>query len=436
MNAGHRPAGNILRGTITSLGVRLLDLPTRYGFHLLVAAKLGVVAAGQFYIVFSIMIALAGLGRLGIDRAVTRQIAVAMALDQPGQVRDILRRAYLLTLGESVLVAALFAATSAFIADTVFHKPDLTLPLMLGALSIVPQNLSVVAAGGLAGLQRIGHSQMIYSWLWPALFCVAALALGVDVNRALVFIAAAFALTAAIGAGLLWHFVRRIGQGERQAAPPLVRIGLSFFTLELNQLLLSSAPAILLGIVASSQVVGAFSLAWRIALIINVLISGVASMAAPRFAAIHARNDAEALTRTATQVVALVLGLSIVPALVMLIVPGLLLGLFGQGFSQGAVMLQILAVGQLGAACFTAMPELLGMTDHAATLRRVNFMALAVLAVTTALLVPWLEGEGAALAISITVIANGLAAALAAHRLLRIAPLHAIIAAIRRRAAT
>src|SRR6185312_10602709 len=84
---------SIIRGSLISLGVRLLDLPSRYGFHLLVAAALGVVDTGRFYIVFSVMVALAGFGRLGMDQALTRQIAMDMASDRAAAVRPAIRRA-------------------------------------------------------------------------------------------------------------------------------------------------------------------------------------------------------------------------------------------------------------------------------------------------------------------------------------------------------
>ncbi|HEX7748498.1 MAG TPA: hypothetical protein VF445_07085, partial [Bordetella sp.] len=100
---------SIIRGSLISLGVRLLDLPSRYGFHLLVAAALGVVDTGRFYIVFSVMVALAGFGRLGMDQALTRQIAMDMASDRAAAVRPAIRRALCLVLAASAAVTALLA---------------------------------------------------------------------------------------------------------------------------------------------------------------------------------------------------------------------------------------------------------------------------------------------------------------------------------------
>ena len=423
--------GSIIRGSLISLGVRLLDLPSRYGFHLLVAAALGVIDTGRFYIVFSIMVALAGFGRLGMDQALTRQIAMDMASDRAAAVRPAIRRALCLVLAASAAVTALLAVGAAPFAHDVLKKNDLALPLALGALAIVPQNLGAALAGALAGLQRVGLSQMIYSWLWPALFCVVAIGLKLaglfTVTSALILIAASFALAALVGAVLLKRALAAVPatvpDADAPAPQPLLRPGLSLFTLELTKLLITSAPAIVLGIVATDRETGLFALTWRMALVVNLLISGVTGMAVPKFAELHARGNAQTLEKNAAQAIGLVLCLALPAVACLLLFPERLLGLFGHGYDQGASTLRILALGQLAAACFTAMPEMLGMTAHMRALYKINAYTLAVLLIGLAALAPLGGSAGAALATSLALAVNGAAAAWMAHRLLGVVPL-------------
>ena len=420
---------SILRGALASLGVRLFDLPSRYGFHLLVAASLGVMESGRFYIVFSIVNTLAGFGRLGVDRALTRQLAVDTASGREGGVRPATRSAMRVVVLMSLVATALLAGFATPVADFVMHKPDLALPMMLGALAILPQNLSTVVAGGLAGLHRVGYSQMVYSWLWPAIFCVAALPLvflkQFTVLHALLLMAASFVMAAGVGAVLLRRFLSpypNTGHAAYEKQHFLAR-GLSFFTLELTQLMIAAVPAIALGIAASPQQTGLFALAWRIALINLLFINGVTGMAAPKFAALHARNDLHGLNRSAAQAIGLVLCLALPVTACMLLFPEHLLAVFGPGYSAGATTLRILAIGQLVAACFAGMPDLLGMTAHLAALRTINFISLGVLLVGLLVLVPTGGSMGAAVATSLAIAFNAAAAGWAAHRLLGLFPL-------------
>lgn len=424
----------MIGGSLVSVAVRFLDLPSRYGFHLLVAAALGVDLAGQFYIVYSLMTALGGLGRLGVDRALTRHLAVAIAKGRPGEARAAFRRAVGLATAASALASlALFAASGPF-AQMVLGKPALAGPLALGALAILPQNLGAVMAGALAGLQRVGLSQMIYSWLWPACFCVVALITGLTLEGGLCLIAASFAVTAVIGAALV-HGALPPADGPASQAPALFRQGLSLFTLEVTQLTTASAPALILGIVASSREVGLFALAWRIALLVNILVSGIAAMASPRFAALHAGGDLPGLRRAAAQAVGLCLLLSLPAVAVMLGLPAMLLGLFGPGYADGAAVLRVLALGQLAAAASTAMPELLGMTGHMADLRRLNGVSLAVLLAGAAGLAACWGAVGTALAVSSSIAVNGFGALGVARRRLGVAPWRHLTGVVRGEAA-
>ena len=65
--------------TILATGLRMIDLPCRYGMHVLVALKMPLGDVGAFYIVFGLVTLAAGFGRLGIDRATTREMARQMA---------------------------------------------------------------------------------------------------------------------------------------------------------------------------------------------------------------------------------------------------------------------------------------------------------------------------------------------------------------------
>jgi O-antigen/teichoic acid export membrane protein len=435
------PHASILRGALASLGMRLFDLPSRYGLHLLVAASLGVLESGRFYIVFSIVNTLAGFGRLGVDRALTRQLAVDMASGRDGGLRPATRSATRAVVLMSLVATALLAGFATPVADFVMHKPDLALPMMIGALAILPQNLCTVVAGGLAGLHRVGYSQMVYSWLWPAIFCIAALPLvymkQFTVLHALLLMIVSFVMACGVGFALLRRFLAPYpdtGQVWREKPHFLTR-GLSFFTLELTQLMIAAVPAIALGIAASPQQTGLFALAWRIALINLLFINGVTGMAAPKFAALYAHHDVQGLNRSAAQAIGLVLCLALPVTALMLLFPEHLLAVFGPGYSAGATTLRILAIGQLVAACFAGMPDLLGMTAHLAALRTVNFISLGVLLVGLLVLVPTGGSTGAAIATSLAIAFNAAAAAWAAHRLLGLFPLatvwHGFLARLR-----
>lgn len=432
--ASLRAREDFLKAAFVTLGSRFLDLPSRYGFHLIVAFRLGVLDAGLFYIVFSVLILAAGGGRLGIDRALTREVARAMAQDAPNDARAIIadgvRTVLLLCIGATILMMLIADP----VARHLIGNPALAHPLMIGALSIPPLCLSVVAGGALLGLMRVGYSQAVYSWLWPAIFCLCALVVPLTVTSALWLLLAATSINALIGLLLLvWILPKRDVAAPAGQKVPLFGLGWSLFTSEIVQLLLSSAPALALGIVSSAREVGYFALAWRVALILNLVSSAVASMVSPRFARAHTQGNHDELQTISIQALGIVFALGIIPLLILTFGARPILELFGSGYGDGATTLRILLLGQFIAMLSTGAPELLGMTGHGSVLRRINLAAALCLGLSLAALTPWLGANGAALATVSTAAVIGIGAMMAVHRYLGFVPLVALRSALRRR---
>ena len=77
---------------MVTTATRLIDIPCRYGMHLMIALRLPLDQVGAFYIVFGTMSLASGLGRLGVDRALTREMARALAHGDTATARAALWR--------------------------------------------------------------------------------------------------------------------------------------------------------------------------------------------------------------------------------------------------------------------------------------------------------------------------------------------------------
>lgn len=424
----------IWRSAAATLGTRVIDIPSRYGFHLLVAWKLGIVDAGAFYILFSFLTLAAGLGRFGIDRALTREVARTMALGAPALCRATILHGLRLIALFSVAAMLILAALAPLLATHLFARPDMLMPCIYAAITAVPLCLSAGVGGALAGLHRVSLSQMIYSWLWPALFCLLALMVPLDLERALLLVLVATSIAALLSALLLWRYMPRAGtEAGAGSSPRLLGLGWSLFSTDIVQLMISALPALALGMFAGEAAVGAYALAWRLALILNLLVVAIGAMASPRFADQSARGDMAGLQRTARHALALVLLLGALPALVLAVGAPWLLPLFGKGFDSGVDTLRLLLVGQLILMATATTPELLGMTGHERAIHRVNSLSI-LLYLPLLCLLSWTMGaNGAAIATVIVSLFNAAGATWLAHKWLHFSPLTALVGGLRGR---
>ncbi len=427
---------SMMRSAVTILGTRAIDLPCRYGFHLLVAWKLGLIAAGAFYIVFSFLTLAAGAGRLGVDRAMTREVARAIAADPGADVRAVVGRGLLIITGLSGISALVLGLLSSVLARELFANPALGWPILLGAISIVPLCLSAGVAGALAGLHRVSLSQMIYSWLWPGIFCLLGIAIPLTLNLAMVLLVVSMTAAAIAAFVLLWWLLPPVREGAKPAQPaPLLPLGWSLFTSELVQLLTSALPALVLGAVASQAAVGVFALAWRLSLILNLLIVAIAAMATPRFVDNSVRGDFEGLRKTAAHAIGIVLAVGAVPLIVLAVAAPHFLALFGKGFDAGTTTLRLLLFSQLILMLTATTPELLGMTGHERAMQRANTWSIVIFVPLLYGLSVWLSADGAALATIAFAVINAGAASLLSRKWLGFTPLGALISPFRSRLA-
>ena len=418
-------------GSLVTTATRLIDVPCRYGMHLLIALRLSLEEVGAFYIVFGALMVASGLGRLGIDRAVTREMARLLAAHDTAGARQVLRRAAAQVALLSLLLTAGAMAAAWPLAAWVMHKPAMAPLFMIGALAIGPQNLANLVAGALAGLHRVTQSQIVYTWLWPGLFCVIAVVLPLTDAVALFAVVVAMTIATIVGAVMLLRDLPAAGTPVTPATS-LLGTGLSLFSLELVQLLISAAPPFILGALAPTDEVGLYAIAWRVVLVIYMFVSGVASMMSPRFARLYVLDDRIGLKREAGRALGFALALALGPILVVTLWPERILQLFGPHFAPAAPALRILLIGQLAAALTTTTPELLGMTGYARSLLHINTLAALILIGGLTVLCPWFGAQGAAIATTATMLINAAGTSFMAQRKLGFVPLTALFAEGRR----
>jgi len=117
----------------------------------------------------------------------------------------------------------------------------------------------------------------------------------------------------------------------------------------------------------------------------SFVLIAVNLVVAPRFAALHREGDMAGLESLAILSVKLI-GVLALPVIgVMLIFPSWLMELFGEDFASGALLLQILAVGQFINAITGSVGYLLMMSGHERDMRNVT-----VISGSTALILTWL----------------------------------------------
>lgn len=394
-----------------ALMVRGTELVGKLGLYMLAARFLGAHEAGLFFLCITWVGLAATAARAGFEKATVRHIAGELALGRHLAARAAMRTGALWVCLGGLLATLVTLGVATPAATYIFSDPSLARPLVIAAMAILPQALCFFVAHALFGFDRGVAGQFVQNASWP-IFILGAMLAGVrSLDGILYALAAANLASLLIGVGLLARSrptATIVGEAAAGASPlpRLWHTALPLGVVEIVQVSLTAIPVMLLAVFATPSVVGAFSVANRLSQLIWVVIIAIGSIAAPRFAALHRKQDwagLRAQNRRARRLVALT---GLPPIALMMLFAGPLLGLIGPGYEIAAAALAIMCVGQLVNCLLPCQDIMLAMTGQGDVLRWLNFGQLATCAVAGALLVPAFGMNGAAV-LSALVIAQG-----------------------------
>ena len=223
------------------------------------------------------------------------------------------------------------------------------------------------------------------------------------VNGAIVAYVIAVAISVIYG-GFAWRRVlakRSSGHQHGHVAPPtkdLLKSGSPLLIGALLQLVIQMSGTILLGVWADTTDVSLFSVSWRTAMLINLILLAVNASAQPKFAELYARRDMAALAATAHKATLLMTVCATPVFLVFLLAPAFVLGAFGGDFAAGGATLQILSIGQFVNVATGSVGVLLVMSGHERDYRNGQIAAACVVLILNFMLTPSHGAVGAAIA--------------------------------------
>jgi O-antigen/teichoic acid export membrane protein len=323
-----------------------------FGMTLLLARLLGPTGVGRFYTAFAFLALLLQVGAGGGMRtSLTRFVAVYRADDDMGALRGTVRLGVgLATLGATLMGVALFVAAP-WLATAAFEDASLVPLLRLVAIALpatVFTDCVLSATQGFKTMVPYAAVNLFFEPSFRLLLTVVLLLLGFGITGVMV----ALLVTNWTAAVLATIALRRL-IGASRTAPTYGGLGelFSFTAVSWVTSIASNgliwAGTLMLGLYVSAAEVGIYQLAARLVLLATIFIQPVTSSFAPRVADLYQRGRYENLRDTYLRVTSWIFRMALPSFIVLIVFPRELLSVFGPGFSAGAMVTVLLALGQL-----------------------------------------------------------------------------------------
>ena len=433
----HPAAGlSMKRSMILSFVFRGLAAGVSMLVSLVIARGLSSEQAGHYFLGAGFCVLLATVSRLGFDHVMTRAVAVRSSV---GRWREI-ERLHLSTTGLSTVVACVLCLLASLgggwidqfygrefghmFQVLVWATPLLVISqsegtLALGLKAIVPHYLYQGLAAAILFLLLVSASRFISAsigrhvvavWFVAAHGAVAVVALSQH-GRAIW--------------NLLKRSCRRSPPGSTPTILPTYRRSLAWTVDQFRQ---ASQPRsivaqawpmwvfgiattleeriaqMMIGLHCSPLDIAVYSIAWRIATAITLVLAAVRSVLLPHFAIAYQEHDFHRLRRLTQRGSWITTAAAILFAAPAIIGAEWALAIFGQQYRQGVDLLRILVLGQVLNAATGSVGGLLIMTGHARTLLAITLTAVAIQIPLMYAAVDHFGTSGAAVAASISLV--------------------------------
>ena len=412
--------GDLLGNAATSVGLRLLAVLLGFVFTVLLARVLGAEEAGVYLLAFNIVSVLAISARLGLDDVVVRSVAADRADGNWAAVLGVVQTGTRVTLATSAGLSLVVLLTADWWASRALRMPELSTPLRILTLAIVPLALADLWGYALRGLARIRASQWVLFVNPRLLNLVGLMVIGGAWGSA--GLAWVVCVSAAIGVGvaarLVWQSARRMAvrplpiDARRLLAP-----GVTLFATLLCVMMTERTGLLVLGAIGGSADAGIFGTCLRTAGLLSLALHATEVAVAPRFAALSRGGHLVELRQLARMATRLIAWATVPPVIAVVIFRESIMRIFGDDFAAGGWALAILVAGQCFAAIAGPASSILVMSGR-------ERLRLAITGGTTLLcvalnlvLIPAAGLTGAALATTLAWGAHGALTTIAVFRL-------------------
>lgn len=401
------------RAVILVFGIRVGAAGLALILQILVARWLLQFEYGIFAFVWAWLLLFGRLASLGFRTSIIRFIHQYQEDGDDDALRGILVGSRCLGVALSVTLGSL-SALSVWIARD-FVSNVYMLPIILAATVIPAFALSDIheGIGRAKGWTLIGFlPHYIVRPLFFLILVAGAIFYGADasaVTALLCLIIASYGVAVIQFFKIEFNLRKTVSNGPRKfELAPALAVTLPIFLVEAFYELLTTSDVLIAGLLLDPQSVALYFAAAKIIAPLHFVLFAVAAAFAPRFAKAHAAQQSEHVAGILRQSVMLAFWPTLGLLIALLAAGQFLLGFFGEGFTEGYILLGILGCGILARASMGPCESLLSMSGHQNDAAKVYAGAFGANIALNLLLVPIFGIPGVAAATALSQIAEAL----------------------------
>lgn len=400
----------VLSDSSISFMAKILGLLLGFALNLIIARYYGARELGVYSIVSSLFAITLILGVLGINTSILRLLPEQIAKYSYNSAYFLFWKVFKIVLISSLIVAIGVYTFSWEIAEGLFHKTYLYPLFLLAAFIITFQaigNLSIASIRALKNIKLYAFFQIFNPVVQITVLILLTVFLYQEFNAAYALMVS-YVLTAIVALYALKKLFaqKRISTDvvSTMRSKTIVAISLPMMITTVMSFIVAQTDILMLGAMGSTESVGIYAIAMKLALLTSFVLASVNIVLAPKISELyysHKHDELQSVVQKTTKLIAL---LSLPVVVVLMVFGELILSFFGAEFVIGYMALILLLIGQIFSVFSGSAEFFLNMTGHQKELNIITVLCAILNIVLNYFFIPIYGIEGAASASMISLI--------------------------------
>jgi O-antigen/teichoic acid export membrane protein len=402
--------GEVFKGGGIAFVYRVCSMTLSYGIIIYISKTLGEVGLGIYNLCLAILGILIMVGCLGFNTSVVRFVSQYVSKGWGHSVKELYQNTARRTTVLSIILAVLMFFSSEYLALEVYGNENFITPFHLVAIMLPFGVLATMNVEFIRGLKKVHISEFFRNLELQLVNFTGLLLLsfyGLNYNHPVLFYGAGTLLAALFTSLAVYRYFNREKTKEdalkKTDEPTFVFrshliVSLPMILTSFIQFLNGRVDTLMYGAYSTTAELGVFTLAIKLAIITNFVISSLNTIATPKISELFWNKKMVELNKVVQSSARLIFIFALPVTLLLVIFPKVLLGLVGEEFESGYRALQIFALTQLVNSASGMVAVFLNMTGNQVFFTRLVAVATGLNIGLNLLFIPLMGMEGAALA--------------------------------------
>ena len=370
----------LLKGSAITSVLKLGGMGLSYVLIYLIAKQAGAEAVGFFQVMVQILTVLGMVLGLGMNISVLRYVG-QFNNEENRPKMHVLYQYFVQTVAPLAIgLAVLLYFGAYYIVQWTGKDQEYAEGLKLVGIVLPFFTINQISVEFIRGLKKLQISELVRSVLRPLVMILGIVVFfyenltKIDIIFLLVV---GLIINSLVSRWAIWKALKKIPKTtagfERKefmkTSYPMLMTGVS-------SVLLGSMPIFFLDYYTTQAEVGVYSVAFRLASLVSLVLVVVNTIATPKFAELYWAGKMEELQKVITQSTKLMFWIALSLTAILIVGGDFLLQLFGEEFKEGYWVLMILSLGQLVNAATGSVGVFMNMTGRQNFYTKINLFTL------------------------------------------------------------